>query len=43
MRIHFVQMRLGEICVGMIHKFVLPKKKEDQDFSKRHKQGKKKK
>ena len=33
-RIHFVQMKLGQIFIGMIHKFV-PPEVEDSVFKKR--------
>ena len=33
-KVHFVQMWLGQTCVGMIHKFV-PPKVEDSVFKKR--------
>ncbi|MEA3464382.1 MAG: hypothetical protein U9R14_04925 [Patescibacteria group bacterium] len=33
-KVHFVQMRLGQTCVGMIHKFV-PPEVEDSVLKKR--------
>ena len=37
-KVHFVQMWLGQICVGMIHKFV-PSEVKDSIFKKRESGG----